>query len=117
MKNKMRYLGILILAVLTAVFSRPDSWAQYDENKKADTKEKSSPENSPANNKICPVDFKSIYQARKEKPQEEFQYAYKGKIYNFDSASCVKEFKKDPEKYLKEWEKKERFRRINIIDD
>ena len=48
---------------------------------------------------------------------DKFTYAYKGKIYRFSSSESIEEFKKDPEKYLKEWEKKERFRRINVIND
>ena len=33
------------------------------------------------------------------------------------SLYCIEKFKKDPENYLLSWEKKERFRRINIIND
>lgn len=78
------------------------------------------------NNKICPVDFKSLYRfddnsqgayASKEAPKKKFRYTYKGKTYGFDSSACVEKFKKDPEAYLEAWEKKERFRRINVIND
>ncbi|RJP29840.1 MAG: YHS domain-containing protein [Candidatus Omnitrophota bacterium] len=53
-------------------------------------------------NKICPVSGEKII--------EEFKatYEYKGKIYNFCCASCVEEFKKDPEKYIKKIEEEEK---------
>ncbi len=64
------------------------------------------------NNKLCPVDFKRLYGL-----ENKASYAYEGKLYYFDSAECVEKFKEDPEAYLKEWRKKESFRRINIIND
>ena len=64
------------------------------------------------NNKLCPVDFKRLYGL-----ENKVSYVYEGKRYYFDSAECVEKFKEDPAGYLKEWEKKESFRRINIIND
>jgi len=55
-------------------------------------------------NKICPVSGERI------KEEEAFQVEHEGKIYNLCCKMCVKDFKKDPEKYiekLKELEKKE----------
>ena len=34
-------------------------------------------------------------------------YEYKGKVYHFCCASCVADFKKDPEKYIKKMKEKE----------
>ncbi len=49
-------------------------------------------------NKICPVSGEKIVDKLKA------TYEYNGKIYNFCCASCVGEFKKDPEKYIKKVE-------------
>lgn len=46
-------------------------------------------------NKICPVTGEKIDEKLKA------TYEYKGKIYNLCCASCIDEFKKDPEKYIK----------------
>lgn len=78
----------------------------YDIQKK-DSKEKP----VEVKNKLCPVSLTRITTGDK------FTYIYKGKIYRFSSAQSIEEFKKDPEKYLKKWEKKERFYKINIIYD
>jgi|GEM_PF-1894231 len=48
-----------------------------------------------AGNKICPVSGEKIEEEMKA------TYEYNGKIYNFCCASCVKEFRKDPDKYIK----------------
>lgn len=47
-------------------------------------------------NKICPVSG--------EKIDEKATYEYQGKIYLFCCSSCVEDFKKDPEKYIKKVE-------------
>ena len=47
-------------------------------------------------NKICPVSG--------EKIDEKSTYEYQGKIYNFCCSSCIEDFKKDPEKYIKKVE-------------
>lgn len=55
-------------------------------------------------NKICPVSGEEIGEG------EEYKFEYEGKIYNFCCKMCVKDFKKDPQKYiekLKEIEEKE----------
>jgi YHS domain-containing protein len=46
-------------------------------------------------NKVCPVSAKKIDERTK------VTYQYEGKAYNFCCGSCVEEFKKDPEKYIK----------------
>ena len=49
-------------------------------------------------NKVCPVLNEKIDERNKA------TYEYEGKIYNFCCASCIDEFKKDPEKYIKKIE-------------
>jgi YHS domain-containing protein len=49
-------------------------------------------------NKFCPVSGEEIEESSKA------TYEYNGKIYNFCCASCIEEFKKDPEKYIKKIE-------------
>ena len=45
-------------------------------------------------NRTCPVTGEKIQQ------QGKVTIKYKGKIYNLCCAGCVKQFKRDPEKYL-----------------
>ena len=49
-------------------------------------------------NTICPVSGEKIDDKMKT------TYEYEGKIYNFCCASCVDDFKKDPQKYIKKVE-------------
>jgi YHS domain-containing protein len=49
-------------------------------------------------NKVCPVSGEKIEEGAMGGP---VQYEYNGKIYNLCCAMCVKDFKKDPEKYSK----------------
>ena len=53
-------------------------------------------------NKICPVSGEKI-----ESMGEGVKYEYNGKIYNFCCPMCLKDFKKDPEKYSKIAEEEE----------
>ncbi len=46
-------------------------------------------------NKVCPVSGEKINEKLK------VTYEYNGKIYNFCCTSCIDDFKKDPEKYIK----------------
>lgn len=62
-------------------------------------------------NKLCPVTLAKITTGDK------FTYTYEGKTYRFSSREAIEDFKKDPQKYLKEWEKKERLYKINILYD
>ena len=52
-------------------------------------------------NKVCPVLNEKIDEKLKA------TYEYKGKIYNFCCTSCIDEFKKDPELYIKKIEREE----------
>jgi len=49
-------------------------------------------------NKICPVTGEKINEKMKA------TYEYAGKSYNFCCASCIDDFKKDPDKYVKKVE-------------
>ena len=51
-----------------------------------------------ADNKICPVSGEKIDEKTKA------TYEYQGKIYHFCCTSCIEDFKKDPEKYIKKIE-------------
>jgi YHS domain-containing protein len=62
-------------------------------------------------NKLCPVTLEKITTGDK------FTYTYEGKAYRFSSREAIEDFKKDPQGYLKEWEKKEKLYKINIIYD
>jgi len=58
-----------------------------------------------AGNRICPVSGEKVGQG-----MEPATYEYKGKAYNFCCTSCIEEFKKDPEKYIKKVEEELRAR-------
>jgi YHS domain-containing protein len=47
-------------------------------------------------NKICPVSGEEV-----GKMGDVVKFEHNGKIYNFCCAMCIKDFKKDPEKYSK----------------
>ena len=49
-------------------------------------------------NKICPISGEVIEETADKKP---VQVEYKGKMYNLCCEMCVKDFNKDPEKYIK----------------
>ena len=102
-----KVIFILIISVLGIV----PLAAQEDKNNDKEQK-KSQEKSEEVHNKLCPADFKRLYGL-----ENKVSYVYEGKLYYFDSAECVEKFKEDPEGYLKEWEKKESFRRINIIND
>lgn len=124
MKNYRHYLRLVILAIcILASVDMPYLLAQYETEERkqeevtAPTEDYYKPEKDSkekpleARNKLCPVDLTKITTGDK------FTYTYKGKTYRFGSSESIEEFKKDPEKYLKEWEKKEQFYKINIIYD
>lgn len=49
-------------------------------------------------NRVCPVSGENIPEGK------EVQYEYNGKVYNFCCKMCLKDFNKDPEKYVKKIE-------------
>ncbi|OGX25945.1 MAG: hypothetical protein A3J51_00985 [Omnitrophica WOR_2 bacterium RIFCSPHIGHO2_02_FULL_45_21] len=50
---------------------------------------------------MCPVSGQEI------KKEEVYQVEYEGKIYNLCCKMCLKDFKKDPQKYIEKLEKLE----------
>ncbi len=54
-------------------------------------------------NKICPVSGQKV----KEEDIGKFQVEYEGKIYNLCCKMCLKDFKNDPEKYIRKLEELE----------
>lgn len=46
-------------------------------------------------NEVCPVTDEKI------NPKGTVTYTYKGTVYRFCCASCIADFKKDPEKYIR----------------
>ena len=46
-------------------------------------------------NKICPISHEEVG----KNGMEPYQMTYKGKVYNLCCPMCVKDFKKNPEKY------------------
>mgnify|MGYP001608706185 CR=1 FL=1 len=115
MPNK-KYLNLSLLIVCGYVFSAGSLPAQYEskqEKQGLENTDESSNKEKPieVKNKLCPVDFKKIT------PENKYPYAYKDKLYYFHSPKCIEEFEKDPQGFLKAWEKKERFYKINIIYD
>jgi YHS domain-containing protein len=46
-------------------------------------------------NKLCPVTGEEV------DPKGTVTYTYKGKVYHFCCASCIADFKKNPEKYIR----------------
>lgn len=54
------------------------------------------------NNKICPVSGNKVpAPGEKGEMGEAVKYEYNGKIYNLCCPMCIKDFKKNPEKYSK----------------
>jgi YHS domain-containing protein len=51
---------------------------------------------------VCPVSGEQISK------DSNITYTYKGKEYRFCCPSCVEAFKKDPEKYIRNMEKREK---------
>ena len=69
----------------------------HDKETQADTKAVE------VGNKICPVTGEKVPLPgeKDESGDEAVPYEYNGKIYNLCCAMCVKDFKKNPEKYSK----------------
>jgi YHS domain-containing protein len=124
MRNFRKYFILIAIIMLMSSFCINYLPAEYETKKQpsrdsepyakdADEKDGAAKKNEPAGvkNKLCPVDFKKIT------PDAGYSYTYKDKIYFFHSPKCIEEFKNDPEGYLKAWEKKERFYKLNIIYD
>jgi YHS domain-containing protein len=80
------------LAILLSAGVQSARAQTVSEEKKA-TVRISEPQNT--GNKICPVTGEKINEKTKA------TYEYGGKIYNFCCTTCIDQFKKDPQKYIK----------------
>lgn len=69
----------------------------YSQHAESDGMTHASVKKAEVGNKICPVSGEKLGQDG----MEPVSYEYEGKIYNFCCASCIEEFKKDPQKYIK----------------
>ena len=108
MKSKLTILGLIIfLASSHYAFANehkmPDGIMMNDEDMSKGQMDSKSTEAVEVGNKICPVSGDKI-PAPGEKGtmgDEPVKYEYNGKIYNLCCQMCVKDFKKNPEKYSK----------------
>ena len=76
----------------------------HEKNSMMDSQDKMTTETKAVEvgNKICPVSGDEIpAPGEKGDMGEAIQYEYNGKIYNLCCPMCVKDFKKNPEKYSK----------------
>ena len=98
--KKLISLAVLILGVC---FTQQQVWAdEMDPSMKGSaTEQPKFSENAVfVNNKICPVSDEEI------KANEVVQIEYEGKVYNFCCSMCLKDFNKDPQKFIKKLEDK-----------
>ena len=97
-------LGIskLSFAMMCGGHDKHQQIAQAETEHKHEASEATAPvsptETVNVGNKICPVSGEKIEEKTKT------TYEYKGKTYNFCCASCIDEFKKDPEIFIKKVE-------------
>ena len=95
---------------LAASARRPDAAHEgHDHGVVSDAKSKASAgmpmKPKEVGNKICPVSGEKIPEpGAKGDMGESVKYEYNGKIYNLCCKMCIKDFKKDPEKYSKKAE-------------
>ena len=99
MKNaKKMIMGLAVMGVLSAgvVFAQGQDHGKMMKDKTVmEVKSKKAVE---VGNKICPVTGNPVDDG---KMGEAVKYEYKGKMYNLCCKMCVKDFKKNPEKYSK----------------
>jgi YHS domain-containing protein len=94
----------LFVALISAVFIfgagklsfAEHNHSEHEDGVEAATTDTVSQEAVNVGNKVCPVSGEKIDEKLKA------TYEYEGKIYNFCCTSCVDDFKKDPDKYIKE---------------
>ena len=107
MKSKLIILGLtILLANSQYVFANedqmPDGTMMNDEDIPKGEMDSESTKAVEVGNKICPVSGEEIpVPDEKSEMGEAVKYEYKGKVYNLCCPMCVKDFKKDPEKYSK----------------
>jgi YHS domain-containing protein len=94
MKKMATVLSLAVLAGVAAFVSAEDTKDAGD-SKQATTAATTKPENG-AINQFCP-----IQKDNKIDPKGK-TYTYNGKIIGFCCPDCIDDFKKDPEKYMKD---------------
>lgn len=93
-------MGAAIVFASTAVFAQHEHGGH--EHEMAEEEQAEAIEGPiEAGNKICPVSGEEI------KEEEAYKFEYEGKVYNFCCSMCVKDFKKDPQKYIDKLEEME----------
>ena len=106
MKSKFIILGTVILVTSSSYVFAAEGMGQGQQmgSMMSDQKEKTTTSQAvEVGNKICPVSGDEI-PAPGEKGTmgaESIKYEYNGKIYNLCCPMCIKDFKKNPEKYSK----------------
>ena len=100
----MRKLIRLAVLILSVCFAQQQSWAGEMDSSMKGAVEKDQPKFSEnavfINNKICPVSDEEI------KADEVVQVEYEGKVYNFCCSMCLKDFNKDPQKFIQKLQDK-----------
>ena len=106
MKNLI-YLFIAVLFVMNppTLFAGEthSHYGQATESVKGNSIEGTKPAKSvEVGNKFCPVSGEKVpVPGQKSSMGEAVRYEYNGKIYNLCCPMCIKDFKKNPEKYSK----------------
>jgi Cu+-exporting ATPase len=59
---------------------------------------------------VCPVSGEPVSK------DSNITYTYKGKVYRFCCPACIEAFKKDPEKYIKQMEEREKGKNGKDLD-
>ena len=98
------FASLLILAFL--LFNGVTTWAGDTHSNTANASPTAKPASKATEvldvgNKICPVSGEKIGTMG-----EGVAYEYEGKVYHFCCPMCIKDFKKDPQKYIKILEEK-----------
>ncbi len=92
MKVKL-VISMMIISLVFVVSGNIYAEVKGSNTTKDSTASSTTVEKQLVGNKICPVSGDKI------KPEEQAQYEYNGKVYNFCCKMCLKDFKKNPEKY------------------
>lgn len=92
---------LLVLAVLSLLFLCDGQGVKAQEEPEEQNIQAKESQPVEVGNKICPVSGEEI------KKGEEFQVEYEGKVYNLCCKMCVKDFNKNPEKYIEKLEELE----------
>ena len=108
MKSKLTILGLIILLASSQYafaneHQMPDGTMMKDSDMSKGQMDSQPSKAIEVGNKICPVsgDKIPVPGEKGTMGDEPVKYEYNGKIYNLCCQMCVKDFKKNPEKYSK----------------